>query len=233
MATHFTFLGHAGVSVQTASGKTILIDPWLSGNPVATQSVDDIAACDLLLLTHAHGDHTGDVLTITKKFRPIVVAIYDLTTLLGKMGVENTVGINKGGGVEISGIRVTGTHAFHSSTLTMPDGTVAYAGEPMGFVVDADGFRFYHAGDTALFGDMELIAKFHSPELAFLPIGDHFTMNPREAAYAAKLLGVKSVVPIHWGTFPILTGTPAQLRESLAGTGIQCVELEPGESLSV
>ena len=233
MATHFTFLGHAGVSVQTASGKTILIDPWLTGNPVATQTVDDIRACDLLLLTHAHGDHTGDVLTIAKKFRPVVVAIFDLTTLLGKMDVQNVVGINKGGGVDISGIRVTGTHAFHSSTLTMPDGTVAYAGEPMGFVVDADGYRFYHAGDTALFGDMELIGKFHSPELAFLPIGDHFTMNAREAAHAAKLLGVKRVVPIHWGTFPLLTGTPAQLHEHLTGTGIECVELKPGQSLSV
>lgn len=232
MATEIRWLGHAGIQLTTGDGKTILIDPWLTGNPSAPYPPADQKACDLLLLTHAHGDHVGDTLALAKRFQMPVVTIFDFTHWLSKDGVENLIGINKGGSVEAAGVTVTGTHAFHSSSYETLSGELVYAGEPMGYVIKtSDGFTLYHAGDTALFGDMRLIGELYTPSVAILPVGDHFTMGPRDAAYAAKLLGARTVLPVHWGTFPLLTGTPAQVAECLSRTGIEVVAWSPGQAV--
>jgi L-ascorbate metabolism protein UlaG (beta-lactamase superfamily) len=234
MASKFTWLGHAGFEVATPSGSTILIDPWLTGNPKAPFGVEGLSACHLLLLTHAHGDHSGDAPAIARRFSPSIVAMVEHATALGKQGLENLIGVNTGGSVQINGVTVTATHARHSSTYEGADGNLYSAGQAMGFVVRLeDGLTFYHAGDTALFGDMKLIAEMYKPTWAMLPIGDHYTMGPKEAAYAARLLGVEKVIPMHWGTFPLLTGTPEKFRQFLEGSGIECVQLEPGGSVTI
>jgi L-ascorbate metabolism protein UlaG (beta-lactamase superfamily) len=234
MPTNITWLGHAGVRIVTPSGKTILIDPWLTGNPKAPFGVDGLDACDYMLLTHAHGDHAADAPAISRRFEPKTVAIYDFVRILEKQGLTNLVGISLGGTVNLDGIRVTGTVAFHGSTTEGPNGEVLYAGNPMGFVVAVpDGPTFYHSGDTSLFGDMKLIGELHKPDIAFLPIGDFYTMGPEAGAMAAKLLGVKKAIPIHFGTFPVLTGRPEEFRQYLAGSGIEVLQLEPGVTVSV
>jgi len=219
------------MEIVSTSGKTILIDPWFSGNPSATQDADQVKACDLLLLTHAHSDHVTDATSIARRLDPPVVTIFDFTQILAKEGITNLHGINKGGTVEIDGIKITGTHALHSSSYQMPNGEQVYAGDALGFVIQLEnGLTIYDSGDTALFSDMALIGKSYHPSIAIVPIGDHFTMGPREAAEAAKLIGAKKVFPVHWGTFPILTGTAAEFAKYLEGTGIEMIRLKPGET---
>jgi L-ascorbate metabolism protein UlaG (beta-lactamase superfamily) len=234
MSTSITWLGHAGIKLVSPGGKTILIDPWFTGNPKAPFPIEQLDRCDLLLITHAHSDHASDAPAIAKRFGCPLVTIFDFTQILAKQGLENLIGINKGGSVEVQGIKITATQALHSSTYTGPDGESVYAGEPMGFVLRLeDGTTLYHAGDTALFWDMKLIGEMHHPSLAFLPIGDHFTMGPMDAAYAAKLLEVKKIVPIHWGTFPLLIGTPGMLKHHLEDTKIDVIDLAPGGSYTL
>jgi len=235
--TSFTWLGHAAVEVRTPGGKVVIFDPWY-GNPKSPRSADTVDRCDVLLVTHGHGDHMGDALPIASRLRPAWPCIHEMSLWLSRRlpgGADQVIGMNKGGTVEVAGLRVSMVPAEHSAGDW--DGgaeTTRYLGEPTGFVVELEnGFRIYHAGDTAVFGDMALIRELFRPDLAMLPIGGHFTMDPAGAALAAELLGVAHVLPIHWGTFPILAGTPAQLVEAIAARGgsAQVHAWEPGDTI--
>jgi L-ascorbate metabolism protein UlaG (beta-lactamase superfamily) len=221
--TAFTWYGHACVEVTTPGGRTILFDPWF-GNPKSPKAADAVQRCDLLLVTHGHGDHMGDAVPLAARLRPAWPCIHEMSLWLARRlpgGADQVTGMNKGGTLEAAGLRVTMTGADHSAGDWNPGGeTTLYLGEPAGFVVELEnGFRIYHAGDTSVFGDMALIRDLYRPDLAMLPIGGHYTMGPREAALAVELLGVSEVLPIHWGTFPILAGTPAELQAAIAARG--------------
>ncbi len=234
-----TWLGHSTFLIETPEGKTILIDPWLAGNPKCPSKYHDLA-CDAILITHGHFDHTGDAVSAAGRCRGPVVGIFELSLWLQGQGVSEgkAVGMNKGGSLALDGlnVKVTMTDARHSSSVVGPDGRILYLGEPAGFVLKfSNDFVLYVSGDTCLFGDMEWIATLHAPDAAILPIGDLYTMDPRAAAHACKLLGVSSVVPAHWGTFPALTGTPGALREELKAIGCatEVHALEPGGKASL
>lgn len=237
--TSFTWYGHACVEVRTPGGRTVLIDPWF-GNPKSPKPASAVERCDVLLVTHGHGDHLGDALDLARRLDPTWPMIHEMSLWAGPQwprSGERMIGMNKGGTVEAAGLRVTMTSADHSAgDWNAAAGVPLYLGEPAGFVVEVEnGFRFYHAGDTNVFGDMRFIGELYRPDLAILPIGGHYTMGPREAALAVELLGVKHVLPIHYGTFPILAGTPTELRSELAARGLTDVtvyELEPGGTLS-
>ena len=221
--TTFTWYGHACVEVHTPGGKVVLIDPWF-GNPMSPRGADTVDRCDLLLVTHGHGDHVGDAVALASRLRPAWPSIHEMSLWLARRlpgGADQVIGMNKGGTVDVVGLRVTMTGADHSAgDWNASDETTLYLGEPAGFVVELEnGFRIYHAGDTAVFGDMALIRELFRPDLAMLPIGGHFTMDPAGAALAAELLGVAHVLPIHWGTFPILAGTPERLAAAIAARG--------------
>jgi L-ascorbate metabolism protein UlaG (beta-lactamase superfamily) len=223
-----TWLGHSSFRVRTPGSKEILFDPWYTGNPSFPEASRPKAA-DLILISHGHSDHITDAAAMAKATGATVVAIWEITTWLGTKGIKNLEPMNKGGTVTAKGVQITMTDARHSSSID--ENGMVYLGEAAGFIVRLeDNQTVYFAGDTALFGDMKLIGELYRPDIAFLPIGDRFTMGPDTAATAAKWLGVKQVVPMHYGTFPLLTGTPAQLKEHLAGTGIQVLELKPGET---
>jgi L-ascorbate metabolism protein UlaG (beta-lactamase superfamily) len=232
-----TWLGHSCFHVVTPTGKNLLFDPFLTGNPSTPADKKEVAAVDLLLVTHGHSDHTGDAAAIAKKTGCPVVGMVELTAWLGRRGVDGGQlhGMNKGGSLHFPdlGLTVTVTHAFHSSSAE-EDGALVYTGEPAGFVVTLDsGTAFYFAGDTDVFGDMALISELYAPSLAFLPIGDHFTMGPRGAAKAVTLLpSVQAVVPMHYGTFGLLTGTPEAFAEAVkkAGGTAEVKVLRPGEA---
>jgi L-ascorbate metabolism protein UlaG (beta-lactamase superfamily) len=225
-----TFLGHSGFKLS-APGVTVLIDPWLS-NPLHQTPLDQVGQVDLILVTHGHGDHVGDTVPLARKTGAAVVAIHELAEILANQGVPRVVGMNKGGTLDVAGLKITMTQAIHSSTMAV-EGKMVAAGEAGGFIVAfANGFTVYHAGDTAVFGDMELIRELYQPELAMLPIGSHYVMSPREAALACRLLRPKWVIPMHYRTFPVLTGTPQELRDLLKDEPeIRVIELEPGETV--
>ena len=231
MPTSLTWLGHASFRVDSPGGKRIYVDPFLHGNPKTPDSEQEPERCDLIVLTHGHGDHLGDTVAIHQKFECPVVAQLELRAWLTQNGVADGGGMhgpNKGGTVPVEGVKVTLTHAFHSSSA--PDGT--YTGEPCGVVLELeDGFKIYFAGDTNVFGDMSLIGRIYSPDVAVLPIGDHFTMGPREAAVALELLGVPRCVPCHYGSFPLLTGRPEELRK--LAPGVELLTPEPGETIEL
>lgn len=209
-----TWLGHATFKFRLESGETIVIDPFLEGNPVYPKDhVFD--RVDTVLVTHAHFDHLQGAIPLAAQFGAKVVAIYETCHWLESKGAANTMAINKGCSRQVGSIRVTMTHALHSCGI-LEDGKMLYGGEAAGYVVTLpDSRRFYFAGDTAVFGDMQLIERLYHPELAFLPIGDHFTMSPAEAALACRLLKPKKVIPMHYGTFPLLAGRPEELADLL------------------
>ena len=228
-----TYFGHSTFSLTTPSGQVALIDPWVMTNPVCPEKLKTVSRLDAIFLSHAHEDHFGDLLALAKQHRPQIVAIYETCTWIEAKGFEQeTRPMGKGGTQKIGDFEVTMTHAFHSNSIH-DNGARVYAGEPAGLIIRLPGgVTVYHAGDTALFGDMRLIGELYRPDLALLPIGDHFTMGPREAAYAIRFLGVKHVVPMHYATFPVLTGTPQQLQEQAKDiAGLQIHALKPGESL--
>ena len=234
----FTWYGHSCWQLTTPGGKTVLFDPWFS-NPSSPKAADAVDRCDLLLVTHGHFDHFGDALMVGSRTRPVWPCIHEMSLWLGRNYAhkDGIIGMNKGGTVEAVGLKVSMVRADHSAgDLYAGAESPLYLGEPVGFIVELeDGFRFYFAGDTDLFGDMRLIAERWRPSLAFLPIGGHFTMDPTAAALAVELLGVKHVLPMHWGTFPVLAGTPAQLRTELASRGVggvEVYEIRPGDSVS-
>jgi len=225
-----TWLGHASFRLDTPGGKRVYIDPWFD-NAKCPDSEKEPERCDVIAVTHGHSDHVGSVVELSKKFGPLpVVAMIELKGWLQGQGAQTDElpGPNKGGTVEAEGIKFTLTNAFHSSSSD--DG--AYLGEAAGIVVGLEnGTTIYFAGDTCVFGDMQLIGRIYSPDLAVLPIGGHFTMDPREAAVAVELLGVKRVVPCHYGTFPLLAGTPDELRQQ--APGVDVLALEPGETVAL
>ena len=224
-----TWLGHSAFRLRTPGGKEVLLDPWYTGNPAFPESARPKAA-DLILISHGHSDHITDAAAMAKQTGATVVGIWEVTSWLGLQGVQQVEPMNKGGTITSKGLRITMTDARHSSSI---DKNLTYLGEAAGFIVKLEnGQTIYYAGDTSLFGDMKLIGELYRPDIAFLPIGDRFTMGPDTAAIAAKWLGVKQVVPMHYGTFPLLTGTAEQLEQHLAGTGIEVLKLKAGETAS-
>ncbi len=226
-----TWLGHASFQITTAGGQTVLIDPWISG-PTCPEKNKTFEQVDLLLATHGHGDHFSDVVGISQRYKPKVMAIFETAMWLESKNVANVMPMSKGGTQRAGDAEVTMVHANHSNSI-VDDGKIIYAGEPAGFIVRLPGgITIYHAGDTNLFGDMRLIAELYRPHLALLPIGDVYTMGPREAAHAIRLLDVHHVVPMHYGTFPLLTGTPEVLKAETGDVaGLEIHALRPGESL--
>ena len=228
-----TWLGHASFRIDSPGGKRIYVDPWLSG-PTCPEAERSPERVDLIALTHGHSDHVGETVELATRFGCPVVALVELRGWLSTQGLpeDMTQQPNKGGTVTIDGIKITLTDANHSSSVVENE-RYLYLGEPAGLVIELeDGFKLYFAGDTNVFGDMQLIGRIYEPDVAVLPIGDHFTMGPREAAVALELLGVKRCVPCHYGTFPLLSGTPAELRE-LAPSGVEVVELQPGDTVAL
>ena len=229
MATPLTWLGHASFRLDTPGGKRIYVDPWL-GNPKCPDSEKEPERIDAIALTHGHGDHVGETVELSKQFEPEVIAMVELKAWLKGKGapVGDVPGSNKGGTVEAAGARFTLVNAFHSSASD--DGE--YLGEAAGVVVRLDGGpTIYFAGDTCVFGDMTLIARLYAPDVAVLPIGGHFTMDPAEAAIALELLGKPRCVPCHWGTFPLLAGTPDQLRP--LASGVDVIDMAPGDTVEL
>ena len=224
-----TWLGHASFRVDSPSGKRIYVDPWLD-NPKCPENEKKPERVDVIAVTHGHSDHVGNAVEMAKEFSPEIVALVELKGWLGDQGAEvgEMPGPNKGGTVEVEGIKFTLVNAFHSGST--PDG--GYGGEPTGIVITFENdTAIYFAGDTCVFGDMQLIGRIYEPHVAVLPIGDWFTMGPREAAVALELLGVERCVPCHYGTFPLLTGTPAKLRE--LASGVEILEPQPGETVEL
>jgi L-ascorbate metabolism protein UlaG (beta-lactamase superfamily) len=218
------WLGHSGFEIELAN-KILLIDPWLTGNPLAAVKASDIKKADIVCVTHDHGDHLGDAVEICKRTGATFVAIYELGVYAEEQGVKNVVGINIGGTAKVKGIRITMVQAFHSSTR----------GAPTGFVIKAEEKTLYHAGDTGLFGDMKLIGEIHRPDVALIPIGDYYTMGPREAAEAVKLIKPAVVVPMHYQTFPVLESSAENFTKLVKKKvpKVKVVELKPGDTYQV
>ncbi len=225
-----TWLGHGSFQFRLPSGQVLLMDPWIDGNPAYPKGFG-IARVDTICVTHGHYDHIQAVAPLAAKFGAEVVAIYETAGWLESKGVKKTRPMGKGGTQKAGEVLITMTHAVHSCGI-LDDGKFVYGGEAAGFVLRfADGRALYFAGDTNVFSDMDLIRQLYHPELAVLPIGDLFTMSPLEAALACRLLQPKTVIPMHFGTFPPLTGTPEQLRERICGLGIELCALTPGEAI--
>jgi len=224
-----TWYGHATFVVTTPGGKRIVFDPWLTGNPKAPSGAK-IDKADVICVTHGHSDHTTDVVAVARATGAPVVAVFELANWFQGKGLKDVVGMGVGGTVDVKGLKISMTSAVHTSSME-EDGKVQYVGVATGFVVRLeDGRSIYFAGDTALFGDMRIIGEMYSPEIAFLPIGDHYTMDPRAAAKACAMLGVRQVVPMHYGTFPVLTGSPEDLKKLVEPHGVDVLVLKPGET---
>jgi L-ascorbate metabolism protein UlaG (beta-lactamase superfamily) len=226
-----TWLGHSTFVIGLPSGKRIVTDPWL-GNPncpAAFAKPDALNPVDLVLVSHGHSDHTGDVISLARATGAPVACIFELGLYFTDKGLQGVRDMGIGGTQEVAGVTLTMTQAVHSGSL-VEGGRIMYLGGAAGFIIRAPHTpTIYFAGDTGLFGDMKMIGEIYKPEIAFLPIGDLYTMGPDTAAIAARWLGVRQVVPMHYGTFPVLTGTPEALRDHLKGSGVDVLELKPGE----
>jgi L-ascorbate metabolism protein UlaG (beta-lactamase superfamily) len=225
-----TWLGHGTFQFQLPSGQVILMDAWTDGNPAYPKGYK-IPRVDTMCISHGHFDHIHDAVPLAERFSPEVIAIFETASWLESKGVKKTRPMNKGGSQKSGDVTITMTHAVHSCGI-LDEGKIIYGGEAAGYVLRFDdGRSLYFAGDTNVFSDMELIRELYQPELAFLPIGDLFTMSPKEAALACRMLKARRVIPMHFGTFPALTGRPAQLRELTTGLGTEVCELEPGKTI--
>jgi L-ascorbate metabolism protein UlaG (beta-lactamase superfamily) len=230
MSLSFTWLGHSTFLFTSPKGKKILIEPWVQGNPACPDSAKKLPPLDLILITHGHSDHAGDAVSIARSSSAHVIANYEICLWLESKGIKNTAPMGYGGTQKIGDIAITMVNAVHTSSIVENGVTIAL-GNPAGYVIRfEDGTTIYFAGDTDLFGDMRLIAEMYKPTIAFLPVGDRFTMGPPAAARAVDFLGVKQVVPMHYGTFPFLTGTVAELRQLVEPKLVQVLALKPGET---
>jgi L-ascorbate metabolism protein UlaG (beta-lactamase superfamily) len=233
--TRITYLGHSTFRFTTAGGEQILIDPFLTDNPQTPDDLKRVDDLDTILITHGHFDHFSDVLPVQGQTGAKTVSNFEIFAYLQRQGIANAVPVQKGGTTRVGGIKVTATNAFHSSSIALDDGSLIYGGEPLGYVIEFEsGFRLYHAGDTAIFGDMQLIGELYRPDLALLPIGNQVVMSPYEAAHAVRLLGVGNVVPIHYGTFPFVPGTPEEFQQHVSeiAPGVNVHVMKPGEELA-
>lgn len=228
--TRVTWLGHATVLIESRSGYRLLIDPFLTGNPSYPKDFILPEKLDAILITHGHGDHMSDAVPLAQKTGATVVAIHEIANYLAGKGVKNTIGMNLGGSVQLGDVRATMVEAKHSSSID-DKGQMLYAGTAAGFVLATDaGDTLYHSGDTAVFGDMALIAELYAPRVVMLPIGGHYTMGPKEAALATRLLKPTAILPLHFGTFPPLKGRPEELA-ALIDPAIAVQNWKPGESV--
>ena len=230
-ALSITWFGHSTFVLTTPGGKRIVFDPWLTGNPKAPAGAK-IDKADVICLTHGHSDHSTDVVGVARATGAPLVAVFELANWFQGKGLKDVIGMSVGGTVDVKGLKISMTSAVHSSSIE-EDGKVHYVGVATGFVIRLEDNRtVYFAGDTALFGDMRLIREMYAPEIAFLPIGDHYTMDPAAAAKACEMLGVRQVVPMHYGTFPALTGSPDALKKLVESMGVDVLVLKPGETAS-
>jgi len=215
------WLGHSGFEIELAN-RILFIDPWLTGNPLAAMRASDIKKADIVCVTHDHGDHLGDAVKICKKTGATFVGIHELGVFAEENRVKEVVGINIGGTVDVKGVSISMVQAFHSSSR----------GAPTGFVIKAEGKTIYHAGDTGLFGDMRLIGEIHRPDVALIPIGGYYTMGPREAAEAVKLIKPAVVIPMHYQTFPVLEPSAESFIKIVKEKTpeVRVVALKPGEA---
>jgi L-ascorbate metabolism protein UlaG (beta-lactamase superfamily) len=228
--TRVTWLGHATVLVQLPSGINLLIDPFIEHNPKYPKDFVLPEKIDYILLTHAHMDHIADTVPIAQKDGSTVLAMVELATYFAGKGVAKTVGFNFGGTVQLPGVAVTLVEAKHSSSIEEGD-SILYMGEAGGLILTIeDGPVLYHAGDTTVFSDMQLIRELYAPDVAMLPIGGHYTMGPKEAALAVRYLQPQLTLPIHWGTFPPLIGTPQELAKLVSDPKTIAI-IAPGEEL--
>jgi L-ascorbate metabolism protein UlaG (beta-lactamase superfamily) len=233
--TRITYLGHSTFRFVTAGGEQILIEPFLTNNPQTPEELKQVGELDTMLITHGHFDHFEDAIPVARETGALAVANFEIFAYLQSQGIENAMPMQKGGTSQVGGVKVTATHAYHSSSIQTEEGSVIYGGEPMSYIVEFEsGFKLYHAGDTAIFGDMRLIGELYRPDLALLPIGNQVVMSPFEAAHAARLLGVGHVVPIHYGTFPFVPGTAEEFQEHVSAISPNTTVhvMQPGEELS-
>lgn len=227
------WLGHAAFQFSSREGKIFLIDPWIS-NPKAPKGIS-FSHVEGILVTHGHSDHVGEAIELAKKFNAPLIASFELTEIAKSQGVTNVMPLNPNGSVKLFTVTITAVPAVHSSSAKVGENNV-YAGAPLGFIVSDEGApTFYHAGDTGVFSDMSLLAELYSPQIAMLPIGGIYTMKPAEAAIAARSLQLRTVVPMHYGTFPALVGTPAELSKEMKRLGVLArVEVfTPGQEKSL
>ena len=228
-----TWLGHAAFFIESPKGARIAIDPWIGNNPKFPKGFD-YGRLDVVAASHGHFDHFGeDGIALAKKSGATVVGIFELALHCGDCGVEKISGMNKGGSQRIAGVEFRMVHAVHSAGTSGAGKEANFPSDACGYVLTfEDGFRIYHAGDTNVFADMALIGELYEPDLSLLPIGDFYTMGPREAAKACELLRAPRVIPMHWGTFPVLPGKPAALRQEIKKRGLktEVIELAPGDS---